>query len=110
MTAISGLGGDWAPISVLVVNQENVTATLSSVLGRCFGTLHGVSVALLVHRVGTGASPVSLAPGGVVPHIIIRSPRLRLGEFEAHVLKRLLQHDLHEPEVDPAAPDVCYQG
>jgi hypothetical protein len=55
-------------------------------------------------------SPVSLARGGVVPHIIIRSPRLRLGEFEAHVLKRLLQHDLHEPEVDPAAPDVCYQG
>jgi uncharacterized membrane protein YccC len=46
----------WAPISALVVTQESVTATLSSMLGRFFGTLLGVSVALLVHRVGTGAN------------------------------------------------------
>ena len=37
-------------------------------------------------------SPVSLTHGGVVPHIIIRSSRLRLGEFESHAAKRLLQH------------------
>jgi hypothetical protein len=36
-------------------------------------------------------SPVRLARGGVVPHIILRSSRLRLGEFEAHAAKRLLQ-------------------
>ena len=46
----------WAPISALVVTQESVTATLSSILGRFFGTLLGVSVALLVHRAGTGAN------------------------------------------------------
>src|SRR5216683_420805 len=39
-------------------------------------------------------SPVSLTHGGVVPHIIIRSSRLRLGEFESHAAKRLLQHYL----------------
>src|SRR6266436_3101128 len=39
-------------------------------------------------------SPVSLTYGGVVPHIIIRSSRLRLGEFESHAAKRLLQHYL----------------
>jgi hypothetical protein len=32
-------------------------------------------------------SPVSLTHGGVVPHIIIRSSRLRLGEFESHAAK-----------------------
>ena len=37
-------------------------------------------------------SPVSLAHGGVAPHIIFRSPRLRLGEFKSHPAKRLLQH------------------
>jgi uncharacterized membrane protein YccC len=46
----------WAPISALVVTQESVTATLSSILGRFFGTLLGVSVSLLVHKVATGAN------------------------------------------------------
>jgi uncharacterized membrane protein YccC len=35
----------WAPISALVVTQESVTATLSSIHGRFFGTLLGVSSA-----------------------------------------------------------------
>jgi hypothetical protein len=36
---------------------------------------------------------VSLSHGGVVPHIIIQSSRLRLGEFESHAAKRLLQQN-----------------
>src|SRR3979411_1864459 len=36
-------------------------------------------------------SPVSLARGDLSPHIIIQSPRLRGGEFESHLQKRLLQ-------------------
>jgi hypothetical protein len=36
-------------------------------------------------------SSVSLAHGGVVPHIIFQSPRLRPGEFESRPAKRLLQ-------------------
>jgi hypothetical protein len=39
-------------------------------------------------------SPVSLACGDVVPHIVVQSPRPRLGEFETHPAKRLLQHYL----------------
>jgi hypothetical protein len=38
---------------------------------------------------------VSLAHGDVVPHAVIQSPRLRLGEFETHAAKRLLQQYLH---------------
>jgi hypothetical protein len=45
--------------------------------------------------------PVSLAHGGVVPHIVIRSWRLRLGKIVSHAPKRLLQHYL--PEVEVAA-------
>src|SRR3979490_651235 len=36
-------------------------------------------------------SPVSLARGDMSPHIIIQSPRLRGGEFESHLQKRLFQ-------------------
>ena len=44
-------------------------------------------------------SPVSLSYGDVVPHIIIRSSRLRHGEFESHAAKRLLQHYLPIPDL-----------
>jgi hypothetical protein len=37
-------------------------------------------------------SLVSLARGGVAPHIIIRSPRVRPAEFESCAAERLLQH------------------
>src|ERR1700704_666772 len=43
-------------------------------------------------------SPVSLARGDLSPHIIIQSPRLRGGEFESHLQKRLLQQYLPEAE------------
>jgi hypothetical protein len=36
-------------------------------------------------------SHVSLALGDVVPHIIIQSLRVRVGEFESRLAKRLLQ-------------------
>jgi len=35
----------------------------------------------------------------VVPHIIIQSSRLRLGEFETHPAKRVLQHNLPGAEM-----------
>src|SRR5258705_1126700 len=44
-------------------------------------------------------SPVSLACGDGVPHIVIQSPRPRLGEFETLAAKRLLQHYLPLAEV-----------
>jgi hypothetical protein len=34
-------------------------------------------------------SPASLSRGKAVPHIVIRSSGLRLGEFESHAVKRL---------------------
>jgi hypothetical protein len=37
-------------------------------------------------------SPASFARGGAVPHTITRSSGLRLGEFESHAAKRVLQH------------------
>jgi hypothetical protein len=40
-----------------------------------------------------------LAHGGVVSHIIFQSPRLRLGEFESHPAKRLLQQYLPHPDI-----------
>src|SRR3982074_1018154 len=43
-------------------------------------------------------SPVSLARGDLSPHIIIQSPRLRGGEFESHLQKRLLQQYLPKAE------------
>jgi hypothetical protein len=46
-------------------------------------------------------SPVSLAHGGVAPHIIVRSSRLRLAEFESHAAKkRLLQHYSPVADID----------
>jgi hypothetical protein len=41
---------------------------------------------------------VSLARGDLSPHIIIQSPRLRGGEFESHLQKRLLQQ--YRPTTD----------
>jgi hypothetical protein len=38
---------------------------------------------------------VSLALGDVVPHITIQSLHLRVGEFESHLAKRLLQQYRH---------------
>jgi hypothetical protein len=38
-------------------------------------------------------SPVSFALGDVVPHIIIQSLHLRVGEFESHLAKRVLQQN-----------------
>src|SRR4030081_3367592 len=46
-------------------------------------------------------SPVSLARGDLSPHIIIQSPRLRGGEFESHLQKRLLQQ--YRPTTDSCA-------
>src|ERR1700716_229088 len=43
-------------------------------------------------------SPMSLARGDLSPHIIIQSPRLRGGEFESHLQKRLLQQYLPDAE------------
>jgi hypothetical protein len=43
-------------------------------------------------------SPVSSSQNEVVPHINIRSPRLRPGKFVVGEIKRLLQHYL--PEAD----------
>jgi uncharacterized membrane protein YgaE (UPF0421/DUF939 family) len=51
----------WAPISALVVTQESVAATLSSALGRLVGTVLGVTVALIVNRLGTAAH-ISFVP------------------------------------------------
>src|SRR5258705_5230616 len=48
-------------------------------------------------------SPVSLACGDVVPHIVVQSPRPRLGEFETHAAKRLLQHYLPRVDVEHLA-------
>ena len=42
----------WAPISALVVSQEDIAGTLSSVQGRVVGTLFGAAVALFVHWLG----------------------------------------------------------
>jgi uncharacterized membrane protein YgaE (UPF0421/DUF939 family) len=51
----------WAPVSALVVTQESVAATLSSGLGRLVGTVIGVTVAMIVHRLGAPAH-ISLVP------------------------------------------------
>ena len=48
-------------------------------------------------------SPVSLARGDLSPHIIIQSPRLRGGEFESHLQKRLLQQYLPKAEATCSA-------
>jgi hypothetical protein len=37
-------------------------------------------------------SPVSLARDDVVTHIVVQPSRLRLGQFETHGAKGLLQH------------------
>src|SRR6266404_4609409 len=47
-------------------------------------------------------SPASLACGDVVPHIVVQSPRPRLGAFETHAAKRLLQHYLPLPDSFPS--------
>lgn len=57
----------WAPISALVVSQENVRATLSSMVWRVVGTVLGVVVALLVHWLGTWADiPLVVQIAGAV--------------------------------------------
>ena len=53
-------------------------------------------------------SPVSLALGDVVPHIIIQSLHLRGGEFESHLAKRLLQQYLPNPDITDAANSKIY--
>src|SRR5258705_5695206 len=44
-------------------------------------------------------SPMSSACCDVVPHVIIQSSHVRLGEFESHAAKRLLQQYLPEAVV-----------
>jgi hypothetical protein len=42
----------WAPISALIVSQESLAATHSSVIGRLIGTIIGAMVALVVEELG----------------------------------------------------------
>lgn len=42
----------WAPISALIVSQENLKTTWHAVTGRIFGTCLGVVIALMVARLG----------------------------------------------------------
>ena len=56
-----------------------------------------------------------LARCGVVPHVVIQSSHLRLGEFESHAAKRLLQQyppeSRHRSATLPIADViVCYGG
>jgi hypothetical protein len=53
-------------------------------------------------------SPVSLALGDVVPHITIQSLHLRVGEFESHLAKRLLQQYRHEADIPKYLGNVRY--
>jgi hypothetical protein len=46
----------------------------------------------------------------VVPHIVVQSPRPRLGEFETHAAKRLLQHYRHKTDMPTVFRDVRFQG
>jgi hypothetical protein len=55
-------------------------------------------------------SPVSLADGGVVPHMIIRSSPLRLGEFGSHAAKRLLQHYRREADIGQNTESAKREG
>ena len=50
---------------------------------------------------------MSLAHDDVVPHIIIQSSRLRLGEFETHAAKGVLQH---YPGAERTSPQNAYIG
>jgi hypothetical protein len=49
-------------------------------------------------------SPMSLARCDVVPHVVIQSSHLRLGEFESHAAKRLLQQYRPAADVVAAGP------
>jgi hypothetical protein len=51
---------------------------------------------------------VSVALGDVVPHITIQSLHLRVGEFESHVAKRLLQQ--YRSLTDLAAPKSNFRS
>jgi len=42
----------WAPVSALVVTQEDFSATRASIWGRLFGTVIGALISLAVHRGG----------------------------------------------------------
>jgi hypothetical protein len=42
----------------------------------------------------------------VVPHIVVQSPRPRLGEFESHAAKSLLQQYRHETDMPTVLSDV----
>jgi hypothetical protein len=52
----------------------------------------------------------SLGLGDVVPHIIIRSLHLRVGKFESHPAKKLLQQYRHEPDMPQWSLHVRYEG
>ena len=47
---------------------------------------------------------MSLARCDVAPHVVIQSSHLRLGEFESHAAKRLLQQ--YRPEADPSTRSI----
>jgi hypothetical protein len=53
---------------------------------------------------------VSLARGDLSPHIIIQSPRLRGGEFESHLQKRLLQQYQPIADLKRLAANVSSRG
>jgi hypothetical protein len=46
----------------------------------------------------------------VVPHITIQSLHLRVGEFESHLAKRLLQQYRHLSDMAGLADDVGFRG
>ncbi len=50
------------------------------------------------------------AQDDVVPHIIIRSPRLRSGKIVFGDAKRLLQHYRHKTDMLTALRNVRYRG
>jgi uncharacterized protein (DUF1330 family) len=82
------LEGDWKPNRVVIIEFPDMASIKNWYRAPEYQPL----IALRRSAAIDVMIMLSLAHRGVVPHIIIRSSRLRLGEFESPATKGLLQH------------------
>jgi hypothetical protein len=85
-----GLQGLWAAMSAMIVSQERLHETRSSLAGRIFGTLLGIGVTLVVNEVASRtatSTALQMAIAVAICALIVRGlPKLRVAMWTCPII------------------------
>jgi uncharacterized membrane protein YccC len=98
-----GLQGLWAAMSAMIVSQERLHETRSSLTGRILGTLLGIGVTVAVgeitSRIGTSTAVQMVIVVAICALVVLELPRLRVAMWTCPII--LLTGPLRAPPVNP---------